>query len=717
MKHRPVAKVFSFLMTALLSASISISAIMCFAETFELKCEFSVVCAVCASAALIFSVSVLPRRGGLVAIVEAGVLLVVLLWQWLLVSGSFQAVLYSVTTRLTKSFHLKILGSGSGDPLWFLLLAGVLLAWAVAWVCGGKGSAVPLVLACLPVFVSCLLVVDIAPLFWLVLLTGALLLLLLTQGARSREPVQGNCLAWLLLVPTAALLSAIILLSPPEEYERTNWIDSLREMAEEGVDIDIDLDVSIASPFVGGTRWARQLKTVDLSQLGPKKQTGAHALDFRAASEISYLRGVSLGVYGNNMWSAVDPAEFAAEGFARQPQITGGRDMKKLEVRTDSRRPLLYTAYNLSAVPDGATAVDDAYLENSGKIKEYTTYYSSWASIPSEAYDAYVYRNYTQLPEELREPLKQYCQENGLTGAPAWEIARHVQGAGVYDLSTPQVPEGEDFVLYFLREGRRGYCVHFASAAVLLLRAEGIPARYVTGYSVSGAADQWNAVTEDQAHAWVEYYQRGVGWEVLDPTPPDWQSYTPEETPVAPETPEELAPEQDGEELPPDEPLPEKLEPEEPQAVVPLPSEGDEGTGVTPSGGETAASADNVIFAALKDLLQRVFRWLMAPLLLLLLVTVRRRLILCRRSRLCTKQHPNNCLLAYWQWLVRLSEAGGKACDPLLLQLAEKARFSQHTICEEELEQIRRAVDEEVKRLQAAHALKRLWHRYGKVLY
>ena len=103
-----------------------------------------------------------------------------------------------------------------------------------------------------------------------------------------------------------------------------------------------------------------------------------------------------------------------------------------------------------------------------------------------------------------------------------------------------------DFVRWFLTNGDKGYCVHFASSAVVLLRAAGIPARYVTGYLVS--ASQWQALGSDgyiapvmdsNAHAWAEYYLPGVGWVVLEATPSEstpgsdaqWEQITtPEQT-------------------------------------------------------------------------------------------------------------------------------------------------------------------------------------------
>lgn len=73
---------------------------------------------------------------------------------------------------------------------------------------------------------------------------------------------------------------------------------------------------------------------------------------------------------------------------------------------------------------------------------------------------------------------------------------------------------------------REGYCVHFASAAALMLRARGIPARVVGGYAC-GEWDPWLGrwvVREREAHAWVEAWDREAGrWLLVEATPPDGQ--------------------------------------------------------------------------------------------------------------------------------------------------------------------------------------------------
>jgi hypothetical protein len=79
---------------------------------------------------------------------------------------------------------------------------------------------------------------------------------------------------------------------------------------------------------------------------------------------------------------------------------------------------------------------------------------------------------------------------------------------------------GHDSVDEFLFEQKAGFCEHFSSAFVVLMRAAGIPARVVTGY-VGGYRNPiggyWQ-VRRSDAHAWAEVWLQGHGWTRVDPT-------------------------------------------------------------------------------------------------------------------------------------------------------------------------------------------------------
>jgi len=81
---------------------------------------------------------------------------------------------------------------------------------------------------------------------------------------------------------------------------------------------------------------------------------------------------------------------------------------------------------------------------------------------------------------------------------------------------------GSDLERFMLKD-RRGHCEYFATTTALLLRQQGIPARYCIGYVVREKnADTW-IMRGSHAHAWCSAWIDGK-WEIVDLTPPDWLS-------------------------------------------------------------------------------------------------------------------------------------------------------------------------------------------------
>lgn len=104
-------------------------------------------------------------------------------------------------------------------------------------------------------------------------------------------------------------------------------------------------------------------------------------------------------------------------------------------------------------------------------------------------------------------------------------ISRHLREY-FYSWNLDDLTNGEDPVEYFLKRSYKGYCVHFASAGVLLLRAFDIPARYASGYVVTPYMFEETEngsyeakVIDRNEHAWVEIYIDEAGWVPLEVTP------------------------------------------------------------------------------------------------------------------------------------------------------------------------------------------------------
>ncbi|HUG91509.1 MAG TPA: transglutaminase domain-containing protein [Planctomycetaceae bacterium] len=99
-------------------------------------------------------------------------------------------------------------------------------------------------------------------------------------------------------------------------------------------------------------------------------------------------------------------------------------------------------------------------------------------------------------------------------------VERYFRGSYRYDPEV-RVPPGRNPLDWFLRDKPAAYCEYFATAAALVLREGGVPARYVTGFVATERhrfGDYWVARNND-AHAWVEAWDDERGWVTVEATP------------------------------------------------------------------------------------------------------------------------------------------------------------------------------------------------------
>ena len=138
-----------------------------------------------------------------------------------------------------------------------------------------------------------------------------------------------------------------------------------------------------------------------------------------------------------------------------------------------------------------------------------------------------VKNKYLQLPALLPGRVSTLAEKLASSGENRYDsvtaIRDYLQSGYSYTLDTMIPPPEADFVDHFLFDEKKGYCVHFATAMTILLRSANIPARYVQGYGpgtlMADTMPQQYAITQGDAHAWVEVYFAGAGWVPFDPTP------------------------------------------------------------------------------------------------------------------------------------------------------------------------------------------------------
>lgn len=185
------------------------------------------------------------------------------------------------------------------------------------------------------------------------------------------------------------------------------------------------------------------------------------------------------------------------------------------------------------------TNLVNTYHGENKQMKEYIRW--------EQEYRTFVHKAYTKVAQSEHDTI------NRVEGLPLYEgdmqtyiqqVQKYFEENYMYSLMPGRVPKDRDFLDYFMNETRTGYCTYFATAATMLFRQAGIPARYVEGYRVdidssSGAAtekisekrnstavsvmDTYTMYTvevlDSSAHAWVEIYVDGYGWIPVEVTP------------------------------------------------------------------------------------------------------------------------------------------------------------------------------------------------------
>ena len=196
----------------------------------------------------------------------------------------------------------------------------------------------------------------------------------------------------------------------------------------------------------------------------------------------------------------------------------------ELEIEPTDRRQLV--ALDLpTAAPDGTQLSLDYGVYAPKPLSALTRWRIQ--SAPPRSFEPELKRTLRQLALQLPPGFnprtlalaQQWRREAGNDDAAiAHRALRMIRSDFAYTLATPLL--GRDSVDEFLFDYKAGYCEHFSSAFVVLMRAAGIPARVVTGY-VGGYRNPiggyWQ-VRRSDAHAWAEVWLAGRGWVRFDPT-------------------------------------------------------------------------------------------------------------------------------------------------------------------------------------------------------
>ena len=572
---------------------------------------------------------------------------------------------------------------------------------------------------------------------FLAMLAGTLPLLF-TALFRQEESRSLGWSSLLSLAMSLFLLLSLTVVLPQDTYEYPQWAldarNTLLELASGGLDSAMDWEVPWEVPAgqdgLSTPLLLYQGEQVDLSAAGPRHFTGRTVLEVEGTREGRvYLRGSSSSRYTGTSWEPIDEADYqellqalASADPSREEQINAllypadylsGQEAASLTIRHVAlSNSVAYVPYQPTSDTTQQLSLtrDTCFIRSSGQSSYTLSYYpdflpgSSAASSSEEAiYQDFVYQHYLEVPEETAQLLADLSNQlsemmvqspegladnyrNAVTAA--LQTAQLLGELAVYDLNTPAMAEGEDFISHFLTEGR-GYCVHFATTATMLLRMQGIPTRYVSGFTASVTPGETAKVPDSAAHAWVEIYLDGYGWYPVEVTPGGGESGT-----DTPETEDPTLPETD------DDPAVDTPQPETP--AVP----------VQPWEDTTTPDADDTDSEGTASSAQPLdLSWLRIPVGILLLGALGYGLErLASRLRRREEERPdtNPSVLSAYRRYRRLSALGTEE-NQLLEELGRKAKFSQHILTEEE----RSLAWQQLAAAAAPEALSRLswWRR------
>lgn len=282
------------------------------------------------------------------------------------------------------------------------------------------------------------------------------------------------------------------------------------------------------------TGFSDSMSPGDISSLSESTET-AFRVEFEGPpppSDRLYWRGLVFAYFDGKRWSQGYPL---TEQVPLPPRglpgwIEGGQPPAPLLhyriILEPTDQPWLFAL----DIPRSATAkvglTRDLRLVSREAVLQRLTYdVESWPDAQADTRELpdWMRRQALQLPvggnPEARRLAARLRDSTGSTARLVQEILARFRSEGFYYTLEPP-PLGENRIDDFLFRTRRGFCEHYASSFVFLMRAAGVPARVVAGYQggEAGPGGEYWMVRQMDAHAWAEVWMPGQGWVRVDPT-------------------------------------------------------------------------------------------------------------------------------------------------------------------------------------------------------
>jgi transglutaminase-like putative cysteine protease len=328
----------------------------------------------------------------------------------------------------------------------------------------------------------------------------------------------------------------------------------------------------ISSGYLGGYSFGTDFSTgfsdhVQLGQIGQIQQSNAVAMHVQIDGDRTgrydlRWRGVALSEFDGRSWSSPRDqfilqrqgdnsfAVPAVEAGIRPTSVGPSRTERGLSPGGESRSGQLIH-YRVLMEPIGTNvfflapwgrSVSGEYrmlsADSGGAVYDIDSQhaisrYEAESELPTSSaedlrgsrrdYPPQVAATYLRLPP-LDPRIPRLAAQVAGTGVSSYDqalaVEQYLRTHFGYTLQLPRTAVKEPLA-NFLFERKQGHCEYFASSMAVMLRTLGIPSRVVNGFR----SDEFNDLTGNyvvrakDAHAWVEAYFPGYGWQTFDPTP------------------------------------------------------------------------------------------------------------------------------------------------------------------------------------------------------
>ena len=450
-------------------------------------------------------------------------------------------------TLLTKKTGQIYLDFAAADTR-FLPLAAAVLLLAVSLLLSRSAWSGRMLLA-LPILLPCYaaLLLDLFPIG----IGGGLLIigtvLLMVQRTAAGEALAGAP-AQLILPVLCAALCLLIGLSCQDKLN-TDMVETMQtQLHQRRYDSDTN-----------------SMPEGNLKNLPAWNKSDTPALEVTMEQpEKVYLRGQIYDTYTGTGWKAADTEETAQYEdlfyWLHEANFYGQSQISLADDYTETSTPLSMTVKNLSACSAHgyypyavygsetleADRIGDTDLPAAENLSYLKGSVPDWYQIQrnlstaqgrenietylskEQAYADYLRAMDLQMTQDswavLQRQLKLDTQARTISDIRT-VIFDYLRENMTYDETVRTMNGSGDFLQYTLERSGHGYSVHYATAAVLMLRYMGVPARYVEGYYLSAEdaarykAGEAITLTEENAHVWAEYYVSGVGFVPFEVTP------------------------------------------------------------------------------------------------------------------------------------------------------------------------------------------------------